>query len=154
VLTALTSDNVDFVLIGGLAMKALGSAYMTVDIDIYYRRDRANLRRIVKALASHLPRPRDFPVDLPFVWDAAALGNTSTLTLDTALGKVDLLSEVAGAAKYDDVRNRSVAIKLFEMIVNVVSLDDLIEMKRAAGRTKDRLHLLELEAMRKANLGE
>ena len=69
VLAALQTANVRFVLIGGLAMSAHGSAYITQDIDVGYARDMENIRLLSQALAGMHPRLRGFPEDLPFVWD-------------------------------------------------------------------------------------
>ncbi len=71
--------------------------------------------------------------------------------LSTDLGNLDLLSEVTGLGGYDQVRAASVAMSLFGMLCQVLSLDALIVAKRAAGRTKDLLVLPELEALREVS---
>ncbi len=78
-LAALNARHVRFVIIGGLAMVAHGSAYITQDMDLGYARDRQNLQALADALASAHPRLRNFPPDLPFFWDARTLSATSNL---------------------------------------------------------------------------
>ena len=46
----LVDGHVDFILIGGLAANAHGSARVTTDVDVSYSRAPANLARLVKAL--------------------------------------------------------------------------------------------------------
>ncbi len=60
-LNALRDREVEFVLIGGAAMVAQGSAQVTQDLDICYERSRENIRRLVKALAPYRPRLRGAP---------------------------------------------------------------------------------------------
>jgi hypothetical protein len=93
-LQVLCDEDVDFIVIGGLAATFHGSARVTYDLDICYARSSANLRRLAKALAPFHPRPRAFPADLPFVWDEVTLRNGTTFTLQTDLGEIDLLAEV------------------------------------------------------------
>lgn len=50
-LDALRDAGVEFVLIGGAAMVAHGSAQVTQDLDICYGRSRENIGRLVSALA-------------------------------------------------------------------------------------------------------
>jgi len=59
----------------------------------------------------------------------------------------------AGGLAFDKLAFRAVQRAYGDAYVSVASLDDLIDMKKAAGRVKDQLHLLELEAIRKI-LGE
>lgn len=67
ILETLIANNVRFVVIGGLAMTALGSAYVTFDIDVGYARDKQNITAMRTALAGLNPRLRGFPEGLPFV---------------------------------------------------------------------------------------
>ena len=147
VLTALTSHNVRFVLIGGLAMAAYGSAHVTQDIDAGYARDRENIAAVRAAFAPLHPRLRGFPADLPFVWDERTLRAATNLTLDTDVSPVDLLGDIPGVDSFEGLWNRSVTTQLYGMTVQVASIDDLIAMKRAANRPKDQVHLLELLAL-------
>src|SRR5690348_13352989 len=110
---ALCDADVEFVVIGGLSATFHGSARVTYDLDICYSRTSGNLRRLVKALAPSHPRPRDFPDELPFIWDEPTLRNASLLTLRTDLGEIDLLAEVAGLGAYDDVKARSIVVEAF-----------------------------------------
>lgn len=69
----LEAEDCRYVLIGGLAMIAHGSARLTFDLDLSIARDRDNVDRIVRALAPLLPRPRGFPDELPGIrWLFAA----------------------------------------------------------------------------------
>lgn len=148
-LRALTQADARFVLIRGFAMIAHGSDYETKDVDFAFVRDPANLKAIVQALRPFSPRPWGFPEDLPFVWDEMSLRNSTILTLETGLGRVDFLAEPPGAPPFETLYHRSPQIELFGMMVRVASIDDQIAMKQAAGRVKDQLHLLELQALKK-----
>ncbi|HEX8456183.1 MAG TPA: hypothetical protein VF656_02585 [Pyrinomonadaceae bacterium] len=147
-LRLLIQHQVEFVIAGGVAISAHGSSYLTYDLDVAYARTRYNLKRLSDALAPLHPRPRDFPADLPFIWDEQTLKQGTNFTLTSDLGNIDLLGEVSGLGDYEHVRAQSVVMNLFGLECRVLSLDALILAKRAAGRTKDLLVLPELEALR------
>ena len=63
---SLADNNVEFVIIGGVAIRLHSSAYVTLDLDFCYARTAGNLAKIVSALSQYNPRPRDFPKDLPY----------------------------------------------------------------------------------------
>jgi hypothetical protein len=147
-LRLLTQHQVEFVIVGGVAISAHGSSYLTFDLDVCYARTRDNLKRLAAALAPYQPRPRDFPADLPFFWGEQTLRQGMNFTLTTDLGNIDLLGEVKGLGTYTEARAASVVMNLFGLSCQVLSLDALIITKRAAGRTKDLLVLPELEALR------
>ena len=145
---ALADNNVDFVIVGGVAIKIHSSAYVTLDLDFCYARTKQNLINIVSALSNFNPRPRDFPKDLPYFFDERSLQNATNFTFETTIGDIDLLGEVAGVGTYTDVEKSSVIFELYDRDVRVLSVDALIKAKRAAGRDKDLLVLPELEALR------
>jgi hypothetical protein len=147
-LGALHAHHVRFVLIGGLAMIAQGSDAITRDVDIYYARDPDNLTALAQALAPLHPRLRGADENLPFRWDARTLRSGLNFTLSTDAGAIDLLGEAAGAEPFEALWNRSSEMELFGVPVRVASVEQLIAMKRAAGRPKDQVHLLELERLR------
>ncbi len=151
-IVAMASNDVDFVVIGGVALSIHATAYITFDIDFAYSRSRDNLERIATALAPFSPRPRGFPPELPFIWDASTLSNGSVFTLDTSIGDIDLLSEVKGLGDFSDVLASSEKFQLWGFSVNVLSVDGLIAAKKAAGREKDIPGLKHLEAIREAIL--
>ena len=65
---ALTEGDVEFVIIGGVAISVHSSGYVTKDLDFCYLRTTENLKKIVSAFTQFRPRPRGFPEDLPFIW--------------------------------------------------------------------------------------
>lgn len=138
---------VDFIVIGGLSATFHGSARVTYDLDVCYSRASANLRRLAEALAPFHPRPRGFPAGLPFVWDERTLRNGTVFTLQTDLGAIDLLAEVAGLGSFDEVKEHSITVEAFGRQVVTLDLPGLIQAKRAAGREKDLSALPELESL-------
>jgi hypothetical protein len=54
-LRALHQEQVELVIIGGLAAVLQGSAYVTADFDLCYSRKRDNLEKLARALSSFHP---------------------------------------------------------------------------------------------------
>jgi len=69
ILPLLLAHHVQFILVGGGAALAYGSARFTSDVDVVYSRDPENLKRLADALSSQEPYPRGAPPGLPFRWD-------------------------------------------------------------------------------------
>jgi hypothetical protein len=135
----LISHGVDFVLIGGQAGISHGSTYPSYDLDVIYDRDRDNVARLVSALEEIGVRLRGAPADLPFQLDARTIENGANFTFETPYGDLDVLADAAGMGSYDALRSASVDREVFGHRVKVASINHLIAMKRAAGRTKDKL---------------
>ena len=149
ILRLMAEAECDFVIIGGLALQILGGDYVTYDSDFGFTRRRENCRKIAEALAPYHPRPVDLPADVPFVWDEQTLMNSTVITLDSDLGRIDFLAEPEGAPPYEKLKENAVTFDLDGRTVRVASIDDLISMKRAAGRPKDLAHIAELETIKR-----
>ena len=149
-LRLLCSVEIRFVVVGGVAIILHGGDTPTYDMDISFALDAENRRRLVSLLNAHHPRPLGFPADRPFILDADVLAQVRFLNLVTDLGELDLLPLPAGVDSFEGLWDRAVPMDLEEgCTVRVAALDDLIAMKKAAGRPKDRLHLLELWALKR-----
>ncbi len=147
-LATLAAHQVRFILIGGYAAIARGSPVLTSDIDICYARDRANLERLAAALKELGAALRGTPADVPFMLDAKTLEARDSFTFSTNFGPLDCLGTPAGTLGFHDLDAAATDEDLDGFTVRVASLDDLIRMKRAAGRTKDRIALEWLGALR------
>jgi predicted nucleotidyltransferase len=150
---ALADAGVRFIVVGGIAGIAHGSARVTFDIDLVYGRDPQNLERLAATLAPHRPTLRGAPAGLPFRLDTATLGAGLNFTLDSSLGPIDLLGEIAGGGTYEQLLPRTVELQVFGRACRVVTLEALIALKRAAGRPKDLEAIAELEALRAERRG-
>lgn len=146
-ISALCQQNVDFVLIGGIAAVAQGSAYLTWDMDICYSRVAPNLDRLVKALQPFEPHLRGAPSSLPFVLDVPTLKAGCNFTLTTNAGNCDLLGEVAGLGDYQHVLEHAITMEIADFPCRVLSIEGLILAKKASSRPKDTALLTELEAL-------
>ncbi len=148
VIRLLGRRRVRYVLIGGLAAVTHGAPLITQDIDACYARDEPNLRRLAAALVEVHAELRGANPGLPLRLDAKTLRAGDAFTFSTDIGWLDLLGTPAGTAGYEDLTRTADAFDLFGFRVLVASVDDLIRMKRAAGRPKDLLALEELGALR------
>jgi hypothetical protein len=148
IIRVLRAHDVDFVVVGGLAGMARGSSYPSFDLDIAYARDDANLERLAVALRELGARLRGAPADVPFILDARTLKSGANFTFETSYGSVDVLGDVAGAPRYEKLKEDAGAPERIDgEPVLVASLDHLIAMKEAAGRTKDKLMATEYRVL-------
>jgi len=147
-LRLLVEAGVEFIVVGGAAATAHGSARLTKDLDIVYRRTPENIRRLAECLASHAPYLRGAPSGLPFTLDVPTIQRGLNFTLVTDLGALDLLGEITGGGKYEDLLPHSIVLRLYRTECRCLGLNRLIEVKRAAGRPRDLETVAELEALR------
>jgi predicted nucleotidyltransferase len=135
----LARHNVDYVVIGGLAVVAHGHTRNTRDVDLMAAADRANLERLAAALRELDARLSGIDAHLMDidVYDAATLASGANFTLETAAGGLDYFNDVPGAAAFDELRERALVVDLEGLRIPVAGLDDLIRMKHASGRPQD-----------------
>jgi predicted nucleotidyltransferase len=145
----LSEGGVDYVVVGGVAVAVQGYGRATKDLDITYATDPANLEALGEVLIAAKAQLRGVPEDVPFIPDGRTLKHTQILTLDTVDGGLDLLVDPSGAAPYDAMRRRADLIEFEDIHVRIVGLEDLLSMKRAAGRPQDLADIEALEAARR-----
>jgi hypothetical protein len=143
ILKILIDHGVDFVVIGATAAILQGVPIAaTLDLDVSAATSRKNLSRLVAALSEleALLRTPDGE-GVPFPIEQRMLSKVSSLTLITRHGPFDVLFAPDGAPPYEELSRHSVEVRPFRLAFRIARLDDLIAMKRAAGREKDAAHL-------------
>lgn len=147
ILSLLAGGNVKFILIGGLAGIAQGAARATVDVDVVYSRDSGNIQRLVATLSDASPYLRGVPPGLPFRFDEPTVSSGLNFTLTTTVGDLDLIGDVPGGGTYEELLPFTEELELFDVTMRCVTLERLIQLKRASGRPKDLEALSELIAL-------
>jgi hypothetical protein len=147
-LRALLDARVEFVLIGGLAAQVHGSPSLTRDVDVCVNLDRGNLDRLANALDVLTAIRRGLPEGVHAPIDARALRAGDIFTLRTRFGDLDLLAHPDPDLDFEALADRAITAELFGVRILVAGLEDLMAMKRAAGRPKDRIELEILGALR------
>lgn len=155
VVRALDAARVRYLIVGGVAVVAHGFVRFTADLDLVLDPDRAALDRAVNALAALDYRPR---APVPFV-DFADPARRAEWARDKGLTVFSIFSARHGATEIDlfvdppfefePAYARAVRLETAPGVVaTFVGLDDLIAMKRAAGRPQDLQDAERLEALR------
>jgi hypothetical protein len=146
-LKALDRHGVRFVVIGGFAGRFWGSNSITNDLDICYARDRKNFEALAAALRELGARLRGAPPDIPFLLDAKTLEMGDHFTFETNVGALDCLGTPQGSQGYPDLIQGATVMDVEGIRVPVAALEDVMRLKRAAGRAKDRAELEILAAL-------
>jgi len=143
ILDELGRHQVDFVLVGGLAVQTHGGTRMTNAIDVIPAPDPENLSRLAEALRALRARVLN-PGSEDLEIDAAMLARATIWQLATPHGDTDVLHEAPGAAPYAELRERALVIALGDTRIPVACRDDLIRMKLARDRPTDRADIAAL----------
>lgn len=147
-LETLVRHGVRFVVIGGMAGRLFGSPTITNDLDVCYARDRKNLAALSTALFELEATLRDAPEGLPFRPDVATLAAGDHFTFTTNAGNLDCIGTPAGSGGFPDLIAGATTMSIGPMSIPVVAIEDLIRLKEAAGRPKDRVELEILAALK------
>ncbi len=134
-LAALSAEQVDYVLIGGYALHALGYQRATVDIDLLLRPEREQGERVRRALLTLPDRAAE-------ALDPAWFAEGDTIRVADAF-VVDLMFNACGES-IDTLRGHIVAVDLDGVTVRTLDLEGLLKTKQTA-RDKDRVDRAVLE---------
>jgi hypothetical protein len=151
----LAEHGVAFVVIGGFALSAHGVIRGTKDVDIVGAPDPANLRRLALALRdlrAEVMLADDFdPRELGIEPDEEGLALGGNWVLRTRLGRLDVMQDIPGVDGYRQLREGSIEVDVPDAgRFSFAGYDDLIAMKRAAGRPQDEIDIVALERARLA----
>jgi hypothetical protein len=145
---ALASHEVEYVIVGGIAIQAHGGQRVTRDLDVVIATSTENVARLAAALADldarilgpNGERSRSVP-------NAALLGSSDQWHLVTDQGLLDVLTLPAHLGSFEDVRARAHKVALGHLTIPVAHREDLLRMKRAAGRPQDLADVRLLESL-------
>jgi hypothetical protein len=137
-LETLSRHGVDYVVIGGVAVQVHGHRRTTMDLDLAPDPTPENLRRLAAALDEVGARPLDPALAESEATDPERLAVAPIVPLlTTRHGQVHILKEPKGARPFAQLRDSALVVAMDGIEVAIVSLDDLIRMKKAAGRPQD-----------------
>jgi predicted nucleotidyltransferase len=146
-LRRLAEADVEFVVVGGLALNAWGVVRGTKDVDVVIATASENIRRVAEvavAAGGHVQQGQAL-LGTPFSI-AAALADGDQVAIETDLGRLDVVQGLDGVPDFEELRSRAVEAEILGSTVWVCSRNDLREMKRAAGRTRDLADIEDLDA--------
>lgn len=133
---SLAEHEVDYVLIGGIAVQTHGHVRTTSDADLIPSPDPENLARLsnsLNALGASALNPGHEKEEI----NASMLPRATIWQFTTRAGGVDVMREVPGGRSFEELRSDALEVKLDNITVPVVGLEDLIRMKEARGRKVD-----------------
>jgi predicted nucleotidyltransferase len=147
-LERLRDADVDFVLVGGLAVNAWGYLRATRDVDLVPDPSPENLARLDALLVELGGKVEvgDRLLESSAIRTFLRTGDRTLVLTD--LGRIDILQGLPQVPTFSALDERATEVDLEGLVVKVCSLDDLLAMKRASDRPRDRDDLEALEAAR------
>lgn len=154
-LKVLHDHAVEFVVIGGFAVIFHGVVRATKNVDVVPEQSPENLARLWDALVELEAQPEELadfrPEEMPIAFSLEGLiEGGGNWVLVTRLGRVDVMQWVAGVESYAELRANADSEDIPEIGGRVwfAGLEDLLQMKREAGRPQD---LIDITALRMAH---
>jgi hypothetical protein len=138
-LSALSAEGVDFLLVGAYAMAVHGMPRATGDLDIWVRSTESNAERVMRALAR-------FGAPLESISAADFRRPDVVVQIGVAPRRLDFLTTIDGVA-FDDAWRDRTSLLVDGLEIPVLSLEDLKTNKRAVGRLRDLADVEALEAL-------
>jgi hypothetical protein len=145
---ALAHSDVEYVVVGGIAIQAYGGQRLTQDLDVAIASSTDNLARLASALldldARILGPDGQRSQSVP---NAPLLASSDQWHLVTVHGPLDVLTLPAHLGSFADMRARAHEVPLGELSIPIAHREDLLKMKRAAGRPQDLADVRLLESL-------
>jgi predicted nucleotidyltransferase len=140
-LQELVAEEVDFLIIGGVAVGYHGHVRATKDVDVVPAPDPANLERLTRVLdrlEAEVEGAEDFGAnELPDPLDPAVLGEGGNWVLSTRLGRLDIMQWIGDEALWQRLAPTAIEDEVGGLPIKMVSYEDLVALKKLAGRPED-----------------
>ena len=159
-LATLNDADVDYVLVGGLAVTLHGYQRLTMDVDVALAMNDGNLAKFVECAKAANLRPI-LPISIDSLRDAAQIDqwHVKKGMLAFSLRGPDMMATVIDVlvrpvVPYEELKRNAITKHIGPLSINVASIDDLIRMKTGTGRSKDVLDIEELRKIQHNPSGE
>jgi predicted nucleotidyltransferase len=151
ILGELVREDVDFLIIGGVAVGYHGHIRATKDVDVVPAPDATNLEKLtvaLKKMEAKVEGADEFnDEELPDPLDPDALALGGNWVLQTRLGRLDIMQWIGDEALWDKISPSAIEDEIGGVRIKMVSYEDLVALKELAARPED---LTDLERMRQA----
>lgn len=152
ILAELDRGDVEFLVIGGIAVGFHGFVRATKDVDIVPAPDPSNLDRLTRVL-NHLDAEvegaGEFSAEeLPNPLDPGALALGGNWVLRTRLGRCDIMQWIGDEALWERLSPAAIEADIDGLAIKIVGFEDLVALKEAAGRPEDVADLRRLRQAR------
>ncbi len=138
-LSALSNERVEFLIVGAYAVMAVTEPRYTKDLDVWIRPSRTNARRVYRALEAF-----GAPLSNLSLRDLEREGIIFQIGVEPV--RIDLLTQVDGL-DFSKAFERATKGKYGKVEVAFLSIADLIKNKKRVGRPQDLLDVAKLEAV-------
>ena len=153
VLQTLSQENIDFIIVGGVAARLHGSTRLTHDLDIVPRLEAESWRKLIHVISQLNTQPR-IPETVERIADVENIRQwmvekhmlAVNFRSPTADVEIDLV--ISESDRFDELLSRASTVTFDGQIFHVASIDDLIEMKKKAGRDRDITDIAILKAIK------
>ncbi|MBP1598095.1 MAG: hypothetical protein H6Q05_3472 [Acidobacteria bacterium] len=139
-LQCLADENARFLVVGAYAMAVHGYPRATMDIDIWVMPSRDNAEAVLRAL-------RRFGAPVRGLTIEDLQKDDTIFQIGVAPRRIDIITGASGL-RFEEAFARSTSIRIEGLQVRILSIDDLIQNKRASGRTKDLVDAEALESLK------
>ncbi len=154
ILSEFQKQKVRYVLVGGIAVNLLGSLRSTADMDILVEMTDANLAKVVRILKKKGYRVKQ-PVDPMGIADSKLREDwirnkhmkAFNFYKEDEFKEVDII--IDSPVSFEEAKDDMVRVRSGDITIPVISIDNLIKMKKAAGRSVDKLDMEELKKIKK-----
>lgn len=147
-LSKLSENNIDYIVVGGFAAAAYGSSFVTSDLDVCMILSPENIEKLRQALVDIHPLHRIVNNKPSFLDTPKFIEGINNLYLQTDAGVLDLLSNVTGVGNFEELSKSCIEIKIYGHKCKLISIEDLIKAKLALKRPKDLEVAKELEVIK------
>ena len=154
VLRQFQEQKVKYVIVGGIAVNLLGALRNTADMDILVEMSDENLRKVV-----HILKKKGYRVKLPVDpmgiadekirrdWIQKKHMKAFNFYKENELKEVDII--IDSPVSFEEAASSAVRIKIDDTVLPVISIDNLIKMKKDTGRSVDTLDVEELRKIKR-----
>ena len=154
ILREFQKQKVRYVIVGGIAVNLFGFVRSTADMDILVEMSNENLKKVVSILKKkgyHVKQPVD-PMGiadekLRYDWIHNKHMKAFNFYKEDELKEVDIIIE--SPLSFKDAQKGRLCFRIDDLLLPVISIDNLIKMKSGTGRGVDKLDIEELKKIKK-----
>jgi hypothetical protein len=140
---AMNNAGIRYLVVGGVAVNLHGYSRFTGDLDIVMALDADNLEKLAGLMEKRRFAQR-LPIDVRLLSDRERVqqwiidkGMTAYTYIDSTMPQFSLDILVGESLQYPELESHKVVINAGDLPIPVISIDDLIGMKKRANRQKD-----------------